>query len=75
MKRQRAKLLAVAALAVLTNGLALLGLGHGSAGAVARTIECTHTLNRSLTIDDALRRQPGEPPRPRGLLVVAPYFA
>ncbi|MCY1277677.1 hypothetical protein D9M68_151390 [compost metagenome] len=63
MKSQRSKLLITAVLAVLTNAFALLGIGQGSAGAVARTIECTHTLSRNLQAAEALKRLPGDPPK------------
>ncbi|MCE4052626.1 hypothetical protein [Pseudomonas sp. Au-Pse12] len=38
------RLLITAFLAVFTNGASLLGVGQGSAGALARTIECNHLI-------------------------------
>jgi len=36
----------IAAAALLTNGLSLLGIGEQSAGAIARALECKNCLNR-----------------------------
>jgi Co/Zn/Cd efflux system component len=40
MKLHNTHLLIVATLTVLTNGFSLRGFNHGSAGALARNIEC-----------------------------------
>lgn len=40
----------IAALAVLTNGMSLLGLAEQSAGAVARSLECKSAITRTSEI-------------------------
>lgn len=40
----------IAAAALLTNGLSLLGIGKQSAGAIARALECKNCLNRKSEI-------------------------
>jgi len=40
----------IAAAALLTNGLSLLGIGEQSAGAIARALECKNCLNRKSEI-------------------------
>lgn len=62
MKLQNRNLLIVAALAVMTNGLTLLGLNHGSAGALARNIECNSTMSRNIRVAETLKRLTGNPP-------------
>ncbi|CAD5109574.1 hypothetical protein [Zestomonas carbonaria] len=63
MRRQRRKLLFMAGLAVMTNMFTLLGINHGSAGAIARTIENAHNLSRDLTVSEAFKYLPGDPPK------------
>lgn len=48
MRRQTRKFWIVASLAILTNGYSLLGLAQGSAGALARTLECNQAMVRAL---------------------------
>lgn len=62
MRRQTRKFWIVAALAILTNGYSLLGLAQGSAGALARTIECNQAMVRALAASLALKLQSGTPP-------------
>ncbi|MNE78228.1 hypothetical protein D3C80_1746100 [compost metagenome] len=53
-------------LAVLTNGSSLLGLGQASAGSLAKTIECNHTIARNIENAKALGLLVGTPPsKPR----------
>ncbi|NQD93756.1 hypothetical protein HP532_13985 [Pseudomonas sp. CrR25] len=59
---QNRNLLIVAALAVLTNGLSLLGLQQGSAGALARTIECNSSMSRNIQVAESLKQLSGLPP-------------
>ncbi|MCY1392599.1 hypothetical protein D9M71_74760 [compost metagenome] len=49
-------------LAVLTNGSSLLGIGQGSAGSLAKTIECNHTIARNIENAKALGLLVGAPP-------------
>ena len=53
MKRQTGKFWTVAALALMTNGFSLFGIGNASAGALARTLECTTSMARSIELNDA----------------------
>lgn len=62
MRRQTRKFWIVAALAILTDGYSLLGLAQGSAGALARTIECNQAMVRALAANLALKLQSGTPP-------------
>ncbi|TWC28600.1 hypothetical protein FBY03_13525 [Pseudomonas sp. SJZ079] len=62
MKPQNTNLLIVAALALLTNGLSLLGLNHGSAGALARNIECNSSMSRNIRVAVSLEQLPANPP-------------
>lgn len=48
IKNHRTRLLVLASLSLLTTLLALSGIGKGSAGAVARNIECSHKLAHHL---------------------------
>ncbi|MGQ7958294.1 hypothetical protein ACUTAF_11410 [Pseudomonas sp. SP16.1] len=73
MRRQRGRLLLLASLALLTTLLALLGIGKGSAGAIARNIECSHKLAHHLELAESLRLQPGYPP-PEGSRRLSPHF-
>lgn len=62
MKLQNTHLLIVAALALMTNGLSLLGLNHGSAGALARNIECNSSMSRNIRVAVSLEQLIGNPP-------------
>ncbi|KFX68071.1 hypothetical protein TMS3_0123025 [Pseudomonas taeanensis MS-3] len=64
MKLQNTPLLIVAALALMTNGLSLLGLNHGSAGALARNIECNSSMSRNIQVAVSLKQLIGNPPSP-----------
>lgn len=58
----RCKLLVIAFLAFITNGFSLLGIGHGSIGAVARAIEANHNIARNIEIAKAMGMLAGNPP-------------
>ncbi|ARU88159.1 hypothetical protein [Pseudomonas sp. M30-35] len=62
MKLKNRNLLIIAALAFMTNGLSLLGLEYGSAGALARTLECNSNIARNLQIAQQLKRMSTSPP-------------
>jgi len=62
MKLHNSKLLIVAALALMTNGFSLLGLNHGSAGALARNLECNSNISRNIQVAEMLKQLPGNPP-------------
>ncbi|WP_339488205.1 hypothetical protein [Pseudomonas sp. EL_65y_Pfl2_R95] len=62
MKLKNRNLLIIAALAIMTNGLSLLGLNHGSAGALARTIECNSNIGRNLQVAQQLKLMTSTPP-------------
>ncbi|ERI54192.1 hypothetical protein ACIGFL_10735 [Pseudomonas sp. NPDC077649] len=73
MRRQRGRLLLLASLALLTTLFALLGIGKGSAGAIARNIECSHKLAHQLDLAESLKLQPGTPPPARSRRL-SPHF-
>lgn len=56
------RLWVIAFLAFMTNGSSLLGIGQGSAGSVARTIEANHNLARNIETAKALGLLTGNPP-------------
>lgn len=56
------KLWVIAFLAFMTNGTSLLGIGHGSAGSVARAIEANHNIARNITTAKAQGLLAGNPP-------------
>lgn len=56
------RLMITAFLAFFTNGASLLGLGQGSAGAVARTIECNHQIAHHSQAAKAPALLAGNPP-------------
>jgi hypothetical protein len=62
MKLQNTNLLIVAALALMTNGLSLLGFNHGSVGALARNIECNASMSRNIQVAVSLKQLPANPP-------------
>ncbi|CAI8792926.1 hypothetical protein [Pseudomonas sp. IT-P294] len=59
------KLWVIAFLAFMTNGASLLGIGQGSAGSVARSIEANHNLARDIETAKAFGLQAGNPPLKR----------
>ena len=59
------KLWVIAFLALMTNGSSLLGIGQGSAGSVARSIEANHNLARNIETAKALGLLAGNPPMKR----------
>jgi hypothetical protein len=61
-RSQRHRLLLLVSLSLLTTLLTLSGIGKGSAGAVARNIECSHKLAHHLDLADNLKRQRSSPP-------------
>ena len=73
MRRHRGRLLLLASLTLLTTLFALLGIGKGPAGAIARNIECSHKLAHHLELAESLRLQPGNPP-PEGSRRLSPHF-
>ncbi|OYQ28712.1 hypothetical protein B7L09_02840 [Pseudomonas mandelii] len=56
------KLWVIAFLAFMTNGASLLGIGQGSAGSVARSIEANHNLARNIETAKSLGLLAGNPP-------------
>ena len=73
IKNHRTRLLVLASLSLLTPWLALSGIGTGSAGAVARNIECSHKLAHHLDLAESLKRQRSSPP-PNRSERLSPYF-
>lgn len=73
IKNHRTRLLVLASLSLLTTLLALSGIGKGSAGAVARNIECSHKLAHHLDLAESLKRQRSSPP-PNRSERLSPYF-
>ncbi|MDN5515801.1 MAG: hypothetical protein L0G82_11245 [Pseudomonas sp.] len=73
IRHQRSRLLALASLSLLTTLLALSGIGKGSAGAVARNIECSHKLAHHLDLAESLKQQRSSPP-PNRSERLSPYF-
>ncbi|SFO87555.1 hypothetical protein SAMN05216601_10349 [Ectopseudomonas composti] len=73
IKNHRTRLLVLASLSLLTTLLALSGIGKGSAGTVARNIECSHKLAHHLELAESLKRQRSSPPPSRGERL-SPYF-
>lgn len=73
IKNHRTRLLVLASLSLLTTLLALSGIGKGSAGAVARNIECSHKLAHHLDLAESLKRQHSSPP-PNRSERLSPYF-
>jgi hypothetical protein len=73
IRNNRTRLLVLASLSLLTTLLALSGVGKGSAGAVARNIECSHKLAHHLELAESLKRQRSSPPPSRGERL-SPYF-
>ncbi|OLF54004.1 hypothetical protein [Pseudomonas chlororaphis] len=52
----------IAFLAFMTNGASLLGVGQGSAGSLARAIECNHNIAHNIETAKALGLLAGNPP-------------
>lgn len=73
IKNHRTRLLVLASLSLLTTLLALSGIDKGSAGAVARNIECSHKLAHHLDLAESLKRQRSSPP-PNRSERLSPYF-
>ena len=73
IKNHRTRLLVLASLSLLTTLLALSGIGKGSAGAVARNIECSHKLAHHLDLAESLKRKRSSPP-PNRSERLSPYF-
>ena len=73
IKNHCTRLLVLASLSLLTTLLALSGIGKGSAGAVARNIECSHKLAHHLDLAESLKRQRSSPP-PNRSERLSPYF-
>ncbi|MFV3388253.1 hypothetical protein ACNFCJ_23030 [Pseudomonas sp. NY15364] len=73
IKNHCTRLLVLASLSLLTTLLALSGIGKGSAGAVARNIECSHKLAHHRDLAESLKRQRSSPPPSRSERL-SPYF-
>ena len=73
IKNHRSRLLVLVSLSLLTTLLTLSGIGKGSAGAVARNIECSHKLAHQLDLAEGLKRQRSSPP-PNRSESLSPYF-
>jgi hypothetical protein len=73
INNHRTRLLVLASLSLLTTLQALSGIGKGSAGAVARNIECSHKLANHLDLAESLKRQRSSPP-PNRSESLSPYF-
>lgn len=67
------KLWVVAFMAFLTNGFSLLGLGQGSAGSVARAIQCNHSIAHNIETAKALGLLLGNPPIKRSAEFFGPF--
>ncbi|ALI03917.1 hypothetical protein C1Y08_00140 [Pseudomonas sp. FW306-02-F02-AA] len=67
------KLMVVAFLAFLTNGSSLLGIGQGSAGSLARAIECNHNIAHNIQTAKALGLLAGNPPAKPKAVVLGPF--
>ena len=67
------KLWVIAFLAFMTNGSSLLGIGHGSAGSLARAIEANHNLARDIETAKALGLLAGNPPVKRQADFFGPF--
>ncbi|MCK1789262.1 hypothetical protein [Pseudomonas violetae] len=59
------RLWVIAFLAFMTNGAALAGIGQGSAGSVARSIEANHNMAHNIQTAKALGLLAGNPPAKR----------
>ena len=67
------KLWVIAFLAFMTNGASLLGIGQGSAGSVARSIEANHKLARNIETQKAMGLLAGNPPIKRQVDFFGPF--
>jgi hypothetical protein len=56
------RLWTIAGLALMTNGAALLGIGQGSVGALARAIEANHSIAHNIERANTLGMLGGNPP-------------
>ena len=56
------RLWVIAVLAFMTNGTSLAGIGQGSAGSVARSIEANHNMAHNIQTAKALGLLAGNPP-------------
>ncbi|MEL7550143.1 hypothetical protein AAGV37_09720 [Pseudomonas protegens] len=67
------RLMITAFLAFFTNGTSLLGLGQGSAGALARAIECNHQIAHHSQAAKAPALLAGNPPRKSAAAFPGPF--
>ena len=67
------RLWVIAFLAFMTNGSSLLGIGQGSAGSVARTIEANHNIARNIENANAQGMLAGNPPIRNEGVVFGPF--
>jgi len=74
MRLHKRNLLIVAALAAMTHGFSLLGIGQGSAGSLARTLECNSAIAHNLELGEALKRLAGNPPCKRDQAFAWPFM-
>jgi len=63
----------IAFLAFMTNGASLLGIGQGSAGSLARTIEANHNMARNSENAKALDLLAGNPPLRNDAVAFGPF--
>jgi hypothetical protein len=63
----------IAFLAFITNGFSLLGIGQGSVGSVARSIEAKHDLSRNIETQKAMGLLAGNPPIKRQVDFFGPF--
>ncbi len=74
MTLPKRNLLILPALAVMTNGFSLFGIGQASVGSVARTIECNHLIAHNLALDETLKRIAGNPPAKRDMAFAGQFI-
>ena len=67
------RLWVIAVLAFLTNGASLAGIGQGSAGSVARSIEANHNMAHNIQTAKALGLLVGNPPIKRSAEFFGPF--
>ncbi|RON09673.1 hypothetical protein BK659_07005 [Pseudomonas brassicacearum] len=67
------RLWVIAFLAFMTNGSSLLGIGQGSAGSLARAIECNHNIAHNIQTAKALGLLAGNPPAKPKAVVLGPF--
>lgn len=61
-------------LALLTNGGSLLGVGQGSAGSLAKGIECNHNIAHSIENAKTHGLLAGTPPSKPRMVITGPFL-